>query len=315
MAQAVWTGSIAFGLVNVPVKLYTAVTPKDVRFHQFQRGTNRRIRYARVTDEIPSGEPPTAWRDEREAPVREAAPERPSAPEATRDETPAHRFESEAPRPEPVPYDEVVKGYEIEPGRFVTVTREELEALAPQRTAAIDIDEFVDLADIDPVYFEKTYYVAPANPDAVKPYSLLLKAMAESRKVAVGRFVMRTKEYLAAIRPMKGALALHTLYYDDEVRAVEELPFAGMSAAISDRELQIATQLISVLAAKWEPERYRDTYRERVLELIESKAGTDVVETAEPEELAAPRIADLMDALRKSVEAAKEEKRSRAAGQ
>jgi DNA end-binding protein Ku len=199
-----------------------------------------------------------------------------------------------------------VKGYEVAPGRFVTLTPEELEAIAPRRTGAIDIEEFVDLPDIDPVHFEKTYYVAPAEPAAVKPYSLLLRAMSESGKVAIGRFVMRTKEYLAAIRPMDGILALQTLYFGDEVRPAAEVPFAGMGTDVSERELQIATQLISVMDAKWEPERYRDTYREQVLELIEAKAGGEAVEFSE--EPAPPKVADLMDALRASVEAAKKER-------
>jgi len=323
VAQAVWTGSIAFGLVNVPVKLYTAVTPKDVRFHQFERGTQRRIRYARVADEGPSlgsGRepewPPEAGPRPSEVPRPEgsAEPAPDAATEVAPRPAPPARFPREPARAEPVPYEEIVKGYEVAPGRFVTLDREELEALAPRRTGTIDIEEFVDLVDIDPVYVEKTYYVAPAEPGAVKPYSLLQRAMDETGKVAIGRFVMRTKEYLAAIRPMRAALALETLYYDDEVRSVEELPYVGMSAPVSERELQIATQLISVLAATWEPQRYRDTYREQLLELIESKAeGGFQVETAE--EPTTPRVADLMEALRQSVEAAKKQKRSRASGQ
>lgn len=243
MARAIWSGSISFGLVNVPVKLFSATEQKDVSFHQFQEGTGQRIRYRRVAEE--SGEE--------------------------------------------VDYADIVKGYEVEKGRHVLVTPEELESVDPGRTRTIEIEDFVDLAEIDPIYYEKSYYLAPAEGSgAEKPYTLLLRGMEESGKVAIGRFVLRTKQYLAAIRPAGGVLVLETMYFADEVRDpsvdVDGVPVEGVE--LSDRERAIAGQLIESLSSAWEPERYADTYRQRVLELIERKAqGEDVVtEPARAEE-------------------------------
>jgi DNA end-binding protein Ku len=166
MARAVWTGSITFGLVNVPVKLYTATEEKDVRFHQFQRQSKRRVHNKRV----------------------------------------AEGGESE------VPYEDIVKGYEVNKGEFVIVTPEELEAVAPGRTRTIDIEDFVDLSDIDPIYFARAYYLGPADDAAVRTYRLLVEAMGDTGKAGIGRFVLRSKEYLAAVRPSNGILVLETLF-------------------------------------------------------------------------------------------------------
>ena len=261
MARPIWSGAISFGLVTVPVKLFTATESKQVSFNQFQKDTGQRIRYKRVAED--SGEE--------------------------------------------VSYDEIVKGYEIEKGRYVLVEPEELEELEPRKSRTIDIEDFVDLDDIDPVYFDKTYYLGPANDaGAEKPYALLHKALSDARKVAVARFVMRTKEYLAVVRPIGDMLGLETMYFPDEVRHAGSVEGAPVEADLSERELGIAKQLIESMSSSWEPERYEDTYRERVLELIEAKAKGETIVT-EREAAPAP-VGDLMAALEASVARARERK-------
>jgi DNA end-binding protein Ku len=293
MPRAIWTGTLSFGLVSIPVRLFNATAPQDVRFHQFQAGTGQRVRIKRV---VP---------DEEALPEASAEWSRPPEPEVSPAESLADGLGQ--PRSEPageqeIAYQDVVKGYEVDPGRYVLVDPDELAALAPEQTRTIDIEDFVDLADIDPVYFEKSYYVVPQR-GGEKPYALLLRAMEDAGKVAIGRFVMRSREHLAAVRPMRGVLALETLFYADEVRAGEDVGASPPDREVSDRELKLAGQLIDFLAAEWQPERYRDTYRERVLELIEAKArGEEMVVDQAP---VAPVVPDLMAALRASVDAAK----------
>src|SRR5438093_5232044 len=260
--RAIWSGTISFGLVSVPVKLYPATEQKDIRFHQFKEGTRQRIRNKRVSEQT----------------GRE------------------------------VEYEDIVKGYEVEKGKFVIVTPEELGSVAPEKTRTIEIEDFVDLGDIDPIYYEKTYYLAPEDQaGAKKAYALLLQAMAASGKVAIGRFVMRTKEYLAAIRPMDGMLALETMFFPDEVRETSEIDGVPVRGKPDDRQLKMAKQLIDSLATDWQPGKYHDEYRERVLKLIRDKAkGKEVVL---PEAEAAPTVADLMEALRASIEATKKGQR------
>jgi DNA end-binding protein Ku len=259
--RAIWTGSVTFGLVNVPVKLYTATQQKDVRFHQFQKDTGKRVHNKRVA-------------------------------EGSDDE---------------VAYDDIVKGYEVHKGEFVIVTPDELEAVAPGRSSTIDIEDFVELADIDPMYYERTYYVGPANDAAARTYRLLVDAMADTGKAAVGRFVMRTKEYLAALRADDGLLVLETLFFADEIRDAHDVVGPVKRARVGDREQRIARQLIDSMATEWDPTRYADTYRERVLDLIERKAsGEEVVVTA-PEERAP--VLDLMAALEQSLDAARQGKK------
>jgi DNA end-binding protein Ku len=290
MPRAIWTGTLSFGLVSIPVRLYNATTPRDVRFHQFEAGTGRRIRLRRVA---PGEEEPAAW-DRSDWPVP--------------DEVPAAGPSDEAPAvadvPErSVPYEQVVKGYEVDRDRYVLVTPEELEALAPEQTRTIEIEDFVDLADIDPVSFEKSYYLAPGR-GGEKPYALLLRAMGDSEKVAIARFVLRSREHLAAIRPMEGVIALETLFYADEVRSPSEIGLPAAQSRVSDRELSMARQLIESLVTEWDPNRYGDSYRERVLELIQAKArGEELVIEEAPAQ--PPAVPDLMAALKASVEAAK----------
>lgn len=266
MARAIWTGSISFGLVTVPVKLYTATSPHKVSFHQFQEGTGERIRYQRVA-------------------------------EGTGEE---------------VDYADIVKGAEVEKGRHVIVTREELEAIEPGKSRSIDIEDFVDLDEIDPIAWNTTYYLGPDGETAERPYRLLLEAMRSTNKVAIARFVMRTKQYLATIRPIGDLLGLETMFFADEIRSADAVEGAPVDVEVDDRQLGIAEQLIDSMATTWDPAQYRDTYHERVLELIERKAqGEDVV--VEPEREETPEVASLMDALEASVRAAEQRRTGGAA--
>ena len=319
MAKAVWTGSLSFGLVNIPVKLYNATAPKDVRFHQFQEGTGRRIRYRRVTEpEDPAWSPPP-WSEPEPAPQAER--------EAPSDfEPPAYDMPRDVSRPEPPPatspretevsYDQIVKGFEIERDRFVMVSPDELKALEPERSQSIEIEGFVDLHEIDPVYFEKSYYVAPQRGvGAERPYALLLQALQRADRVGIARFVMRTREYLAAIRPTEEAVMLETLFFADEVRPAAEIDNVTVGLGVEDRELAMAMQFVELLDMAWDPARYRDSYRERVMELIRARAETEGVLTSGPaaaEEAAPTALPDLMAALRASVEAAKERREEQA---
>lgn len=260
MARAMWSGAISFGLVNVPVKLYNAVSRKNVSFNQLEASTGARIKYKKVSAE--SG-----------------------------DEVPA---------------DQIVKGYEISKGQYVTVGDDELTALDPEAVRTIDIGGFVDLAEIDPIFYDSAYYLAPDGPSP-KAYALLARAMEETHKVGIASFVMRSKQYLAAVRPKDGRLLLSTMVYADEVVDPAAIPELDALAGIDlpEKELAMAEQLIASLSEPFEPARYRDTHREAVLELIERKAAGEeiVVPIAAP---SAERVVDLMAALEASVAAAKE---------
>jgi DNA end-binding protein Ku len=267
MPRAIWSDAISFGLVNVPVKLYSATSPKTVRFHQLSSKTGARIRQKRVDP-------------------------------STGDE---------------VPFEEIVKGYELSPDRYVLISPEELDALDPKATKTIDIEDFVDLPDIDPIYYDHSYYLAPTTGGA-KAYRLLLDAMRESGKVGIGRVVLRSKQQLCALRPAGDVLTLSTMLFGDEVLAPDRLDEldAISDAAASDRELTMARQLIDSLSNDFDPNKYRDEYRERVLELIERKASGEEIavqpEAEEPE--AAP---DLMAALEASIAAVRGEEETPAA--
>ncbi len=307
MPRAIWSGSLTFGLVSVPVKLYNATAPRDVRFHQFERGTGKRIHYRRVTEAAPAPEPWTVGAAEPdEEPATERGPTDPTPEPATTglDQLPAQADT------EGIPYEHVVKGYELDRDRYVMVAPEELAALQPEPTRRIEIEAFVDLREIDPVHFEKSYYVAPQpGVGAEKPYALLLAALQKANRAGIARFVLRSKEYLAAIRPMADAVVLHTLFFADEVRAADEIPEIPKGMTVAERELRIATQLIELLKTDWDPSEYRDTYRERVLQLIEEKAGREQIVAAPEPEPRRSQVADLMEALKASVEAAKAAKK------
>ncbi len=296
MGQAVWTGSISFGLVNIPVKLYPATEPKDVRFHLYDRRTGKRVHYERVTKDFDA-------RSFEPEPYPEDSPAEDRV--EPRIATDIGRPVSAAtPAAQPVQREDVVRGFEMPSGDLVTVTDDELFSIAPERSRTIEIEEFVDLADIDPVFYEKSYHVGPVRgTGAEKPYALLLRAMQGAGMVGIGRFVLRTKPHVVAIRPLKDALALETLFFADEVRSPAELTSGLADLAVSEREVKTARQLITAMATEWIPEKHADVYREELLELLRSKPAAT---PAEPTLTASDTpVGDLMAALRASVEAAK----------
>jgi DNA end-binding protein Ku len=211
---------------------------------------------------------------------------------------------------EEVPYERIVKGYELAPERYVLVEPEELDALDPEATHTIDIEEFADLADIDPIFFDSAYYLAPGK-GAEKSYALLSRAMEEQGKVALARFVMRTKQYLASVRAKEGMLLLSTMVYADEVVPPEQLPELDDidRVKVNDKEVAMAAQLIESLSAEFAPERFRDTYRDQVLELIERKASGEEIVVETPEAPEATSVVDLMAALEASVKDARESRK------
>jgi DNA end-binding protein Ku len=261
MPRSIWTGAISFGLVTVPVKLYSAVSRKTVRFHQLNKETGVRIQQKRVD--------PT-----------------------TGDE---------------VPYEDIVKGYELTPDQYVVIEPGELEALDPKKTKSIEIEDFVALDEIDPIYYDHPYYLAPGTGGS-KPYRLLLEAMRETGRVAIANVVIRSKQQLVAVRPMgDNVLTMSTMVFPDEIMdpaSIDELA-AVEEVEINPRELEIAKQLVDSLAGAFDPDKYQDTYREEVLALVERKAeGKEIAvqPTADEEEAEVP---DLMSALKASLDAVK----------
>jgi DNA end-binding protein Ku len=267
MARAIWSGSISFGLLNVPVKLYSAVARRGISLREIRESDGVRIRHRRVA-------------------------------EGTDEE---------------VPYEKIVKAFEISPDRYVPLTKDELAAMAPEKTRAIEVKDFVDLEEIDPIYFDSPYYLGPAD-GAERAYSLLAKAMEESGKVAIARFVFRNKEHLAAIRAGAGVLTLTTMRFADEVVPPDALDDAlpEKSPKVDAREVEMAEKLIDSLTTEFDPTAYRDEYREQLLSLIERKAeGEDILAapTEEPQPTKAP---DLMAALEESIAAVQSEGDGRA---
>lgn len=259
MARAIWSGSISFGLVSVPVKAFTAVRDHSVHFNQLEKKTGARINYKKVSDK--TGKEVTG--------------------------------------------DEIESGYEIASGKYVVVEDEELDKLKPRTSRTIDISDFVDLHQIDPIYYERTYWLGPDGEAAERPYRLLLAAMEDEGKAGIGTVVMRKKQYLAAIRPLDGALAMSTMRFADEVvpqKDVDALP--GKGAKPDPKELKLASQIIGSLATEWDPTRYHDTYTEELKRLIEAKAkGKEIV--VEEDAPATDNVLDLMQALEASLAAAK----------
>lgn len=270
MARPVWQGSISFGLVNVGVGLYTATEQRSVSFHQFERGTNKRVRNKRVAEGT-----------DRE-----------------------------------VEYEDIAKGYEVD-SEHVLVTQEELESVAPETSRTIAIEDFVELTEIDPVYYARTYYLAPRDEENEHPYALLREAMKQAGLAGIATLVMRNKEYLAALRAAGDVIVLNTMFFADEVRdprdTVDRLPG---QRKLPSRELDTAGKLIRELATSWEPERYHDTHRERVLQLVEQRAGGEEPDIAAVEE-PAENVVDLVAALEESIERARggaQRRRQRADG-
>jgi DNA end-binding protein Ku len=261
MARAIWSGSISFGLLNVPVKMYSAVARRNIALREIRESDSARIKHRRVA-------------------------------EGTDEE---------------VPYDEIIKAYEITPGQYVPISKEEMSSMAPEKTRAIDVQDFVDLDEIDPIYFDSPYYLGPAD-GAEKAYSLLAAAMKASGKVAIARFVFRNKEHLAAIRTSGGVLTLTTMRFADEVVPASELDevLPDKAPKVAKKEQQMAEQLIESLSADFDPEAYRDEYREQLLGLIERKAEGKEIVASEAEAPQATKAPDLMAALEQSIAAVKD---------
>ena len=260
MARAIWSGSISFGLLNVPVKLYSAVARRNIALREIRESDSARIKHRRVA-------------------------------EGTDEE---------------VPYENIVKAFEITPGQYVPLSKDEMSALAPEKTRAIEVQDFVDLEQIDPIYFDSPYYLGPAD-GAEKAYSLLAKAMGNSGKVAIARFVFRNKEHLAAIRAGNGVLTLTTMRFADEVVAPDELEdvLPEKAAKVAKKEQEMAEQLIDSLSTEFDPAAYRDEYREQLMSLIERKAEGKEIVASEAEAPKATKAPDLMAALEQSIAAVK----------
>jgi DNA end-binding protein Ku len=297
MPRSVWKGTLSFGLVAIPVSLFPATEAKDVRFHLFDR-EGRRVRYRRVVETGPSlGEPDEE--DLGSAPVG-------TDPDEGEDEGPA---ETE------VAYEDLVRGYEVEPESYVFLETAEIERARPTPSRVIDLEHFVRLEEIDPVYFEKAYYVVP-GPGAEKSYDLLLRTLKETGRVGIGRFVLRTKPHLVALRPMGQVLGLETLFFGDEVRDASRLVSGLGRDAVTQREIDVSKQLVEALAADWDPSQFADEYREELLRMIAERPPERIEEDPSVEP-GSKRIEDLLEALRLSVEqakAARKPKRRRRAG-
>jgi DNA end-binding protein Ku len=301
MATAVWTGTLSFGLVTLPVRLYPATQPKDVRFHLYDR-EGRRIRYQRVVE---AGAEPAS--DRNELPPSDAAVD---------EDTPAReeRSGTTASVEKPVAWDEVVRGVETDDGELVTVPREELERIRPERSRSIDIQDFVELEQIDPVYLDKSYYAIPMTREATKPYILFHRAMREAGRIGIGRFVLRTKPHLVAIRPMEKVLAVETMFFGDEVRDPADLAPDLDGVEVDDRELDLAVTLIETLKTDWDPDAYADTYREELLRMLAERTPTKRA-AEEPSQAGGSAVEELMAALKESVAAAERDRtRKKAAG-
>ncbi len=261
MARATWSGYLSFGLVNVPVQLFTVVRSHDVHFTQLHGDTHARVRRRRVDEQTG----------------------------------------------EEVPYEEIVKGYEVDDDQYVLVDPEELEELDPQASRTIDIRDFVDVSEIDPIYYDRAYYLMPDGESAAKPYRLLSDAMSNAGKVAIAKLVMRNKEYLAAIRARDELLLLSTMHYADEVADPSELEGSEVlqHVEVSSREIAMAEQLIDSLVTTFDPTAYHDEYQERVVEFLEAKAeGEDIAMT--PPQREEGSVVDLLDALEASLQRASE---------
>jgi DNA end-binding protein Ku len=261
MARAIWSGTISFGLLNVPVRMFSAVARRNIALREIRESDSARIKHRRVA-------------------------------EGTDEE---------------VPYENIVKAYELSPGQYVPLSQDEMAALAPEKTRAIDVQDFVDIEEIDPMYFDSPYYLGPAD-GAEKAYSLLASAMESSGKAAIARFVFRNKEHLSAIRASDGVLTLTTMRFHDEVVPPSDLDDAlpDKKPKVAKKEQQMAEQLIDSLSTEFEPNSYRDEYREQLLALIEQKAEGKEIVAPEAEEPKATKAPDLMAALEESIAAVKD---------
>ncbi len=262
MARAIWSGYISFGLVSVPIGLYSATEEHNLDFHQFQRGTSDRIRNKRVNE-----------RTGRE-----------------------------------VDYDKIVKGHDVGGGEYVIVEQEELSDIAPGRSRSLEITRFVDLDEIDPIHFQKSYYLAPSDKENASSYGLLRDALAKTNRAGIASFVMRSKEYLAAIRADGNVIVLETMFFADEIRdPAKEL--SDLPGKKSGKQLSMAVDLIEAMSGTWRPGDYKDSYTERVKQLVADKRkGKEIVFNEEEPE--ATSTTDLVSALRASVEEARKRRQS-----
>lgn len=254
MATTIWRGHLTFGLVSLPVKLYTAARSENISFNQLHKTDRSRVKqvlYCQAEDR-------------------------------------------------PIERSEIVKGYEYEKGRYIVIDDEDIRKVAPKTAKVMEILEFVKAADVDPVYYESSYYMAPDDAGE-KPYALLFDALRRTGYVGVAKMTMHNREHIVILRPGPRGILLHTMYYAHEIRTAEE--FRTDVGLVKDKEVELATGLIQALAADFEPEKYRDTYRDRLLEMIEAKkAGQEIVETPQPQPA---KVIDILDALKKSLDAAK----------
>jgi len=260
MARSIWKGSISFGLVNIPVGLYTAEKSKELHFNLLDRRNLAPIRYQRVNSETGKE----------------------------------------------VPWDDTVRGFEFEPKRYVVLSDEDLKRANPESTQTIEIIDFVDLAEINPIYFDKPYYLAPERKDA-KSYALLRETLRRSGKVGIAKVVIRTRQHLAAVVPLDDAIVLDLMRFQDELRDASELDLPSGKQGLTEKELKMAERLVDAMVDKWEPERYRDDYRVDLKALIDARVEAGQLEAgaakATPRRPAQGKVVDLMSLLKRSVEA------------
>ena len=260
MPRTIWKGALNFGLVNVPVGLYSATQDKTVHFNQFEEGTSDRVRYKKVNErtgvEVPAGK--------------------------------------------------IVKGYDLGGGEYVLLTDEELDAAEPEKSKLIEITDFVDLEQIDPVYYRSTYYLAPEGEAANKAYALLRQVMRDANKVAIGTVVMRNKEYPVAIRPDADVLKLETMYFAAEIRSpTKDFPALHSADQGTDREVQMAGLLLESMESDWNPEKYQDTHRLQLEAIIEAKRQGNEIVTGTEAQPASTKVVDLMEVLSASIDSVK----------
>jgi DNA end-binding protein Ku len=264
MARSIWTGTVSFGLVNVPVKAYTASHDHEVHFHQLDKKTGARVRYQKVSEKTDK--------------VLDA--------------------------------DDIELGYEVRKGEYVTFDRDELDAMQPESTRTLEVSDFVELADIDPIYYERTYWLAPDGDAATRAYRLLLAVMEDEGRVGIGTVVMRNKQYLAAIRPLDGALAMSTMRFADEVVPKSEISGIPRRGKADAKEVKLAKQIVDALTTEWNPAAYKDTYTDELRAVIRRKAKGETVTSEEPREERTADVIDLMAALQRSVDDAKSGRKS-----
>ena len=261
MSRPIWSGSISFGLVSIPAKIYPAIESHRPVFHEVERATGRRIRYKRVAEGGSGRE---------------------------------------------VPWEGIARGFEVAKGRLVSLSKEELNAAESRQTRTVDVEQFVSLGEIDPVAWDQTYYVAPDGQQSQRAYALFRDALKRSGRVAIGRFVMRSKERIVCLRPVEDVIALQTMFFPDEVRKAADLPdIPKATAAGRGRELDLALQIIDSLTSKWDPAKYHDTFRERVMKLVQEKAKGGEIEVSDEPARGGGEVVDLLAALKASLEKGK----------